>query len=375
VKHTGINPLITYGKVMKRKMIMMKKYFTAILILMVVFCTIYPAYACTSFAVYSDEPVYAMNFDYPETELRLVVEESKKMNVFFLQFMQGGRYQSTAGMNEKGLFTALQMQYPQLSGQSSRSGDEMFIYELAWSIDSNENVEDAMKALGNKRLVQMKGLTLHTMLADPEGNAVIAEAGIDGNELIPITDDFIVMTNFKNSDYKDIAYDKIPGIGSDRYIKAYEYISGNRDSFHFENALEGLKMNVQDGGSFPTLSSIVFVPAEKYAYIALHRDFDRLWKVSVEDKTIETFRGFEKHVKIQIPKNGVLASDLMNGNYEKYKLIDESDSVPAGKNTEENSSGKGNLQTYLFIIPAVAILLLLCVILIPRGKIRKNNSK
>lgn len=359
---------------MKRKMIMMKKYFTAILILMVVFCTIYPAYACTSFAVYSDEPVYAMNFDYPETELRLVVEESKKMNVFFLQFMQGGRYQSTAGMNEKGLFTALQMQYPELSGQSGRSGDEMFIYELAWSIDSSKNVDDALKALGNKRLVQMKGLTLHTMLADPEGNAVIAEAGKDGNELLPITDDFIVMTNFKNSDYKDIAYDKIPGIGADRYIKAYEYISGNRDSFHFENALEGLKMNVQEG-SFPTLSSIVFVPAEKCAYIALHRDFDRLWKVSIEDKTIGTFRGFERNVKIQIPENGVLASDLMNGNYEKYELIDESDSAPAAKYTEENSGNKGNLRTYLFIIPVVAILLLFCVILIPRGKIRKKKIK
>jgi hypothetical protein len=37
-------------------------------LILVTFICITPAYACTSFAVYSEQPLYAMNFDYSPTE-------------------------------------------------------------------------------------------------------------------------------------------------------------------------------------------------------------------------------------------------------------------------------------------------------------------
>lgn len=43
-------------------------------------------YACTSFAVFADRPLYGMNFDYPDVELRFTLTRVGDRKVFVMEF-------------------------------------------------------------------------------------------------------------------------------------------------------------------------------------------------------------------------------------------------------------------------------------------------
>ena len=53
------------------------------------------------------------------------------------------------------------------------------------------------------------------------------EEGNDANIVSPIHNDF----NFPNGDFRETDYNKVYGIGADRYICAHEYIHNNIHSF------------------------------------------------------------------------------------------------------------------------------------------------
>ena len=299
------------------------------LIAFTVLAVAYPVFGCTGFAVYRGQPIYGMNFDYPETEIRLMIEEGEGTELFTMQFQQGDGFASTVGMNASGLFASSQMQFPEQTGQSSRGADELFFFELFNCIRSCGSVADVLDFVENKRLRQWSGVTLHNLMADAAGNAFIAEAGREQNEFSPIDGDFIVMTNFKNFDFKDKTLDQVYGAGADRYVTACEYIDENLEGFGIDQAFETLRLTTQEG-SYPTLCSMVFAPKEQSVYVVLHRDFDRIWKISIPDSTIETDRGFDTDMRFYIPQDGVMASDLIDGNiaaYEIYAGPEESDAT------------------------------------------------
>lgn len=290
-----------------------------------------PALACTSFAFYGgDTPVYGMNFDYTPVAVRLSIEESGGPAYFSMQFAQGGRFSSTAGMNEDGLFTTLQMQFPELSGQDDCSIDELLVPEIYDCVGRYATVDDVLGFLEGKRLRQWSGVTLHSLLADATGSAVIAEAGDEENEFTPIDGDYIVMTNFKNADYRDVPYDEAVGIGADRYVTAWEYIRDHRDDFGVEQALECLRSAAQ-GGDYATRCSMVCVPGESAVYVALERDFDHIWKISIPERSIETYRGYGESMKFMIPGDGVPASALMDGDYAGLTPYEEAEPASAGE--------------------------------------------
>ena len=47
------------------------------------------SYACTSFAVFSSNNLYGMNFDYPDTDIRFVIHKTKAGKTFSLEFKEG----------------------------------------------------------------------------------------------------------------------------------------------------------------------------------------------------------------------------------------------------------------------------------------------
>ncbi len=55
---------------------------------------------------------------------------------------------------------------------------------------------------------------------------------------------------------------------------------------------------------------MAFDPHQKTIYISLEGDFDKIWKVSLETQTIETFRGFASFKRELIPPEGMSAADL-----------------------------------------------------------------
>lgn len=282
-----------------------------------------PAMACTSFAVYGQEPVYGMNFDwYLPTEMKFIVTHksiSGNFESFSLLFdYEGSDSVSTVMCN--GIFYSNQEQRPAPEGKSDYRELDVGEYYISQIIHEAMQTQIVLQAQGydigvpaiiaqyqEKKFVQTTPHGCHILVADPQGNAAIFELVDEGNEIVPIAGDFIVMTNFPNSAFKDGPYNQVSGTGAERYITAYEYIEQNLDSFDIDHAFRALKQTTQ---SF-TRCSLVCDPLKNNVYLALNNDFKHIWRISISDKTVETWRGFDKDIKLTIPSGGITDADLM----------------------------------------------------------------
>ncbi|MBN2394652.1 MAG: hypothetical protein JXR84_28230 [Anaerolineae bacterium] len=268
------------------------------------------SFACTSFAVYSNETVYGMNFDYPDTEIRFTINPSGSLKVFQMEFEQNG-WSPTVGMNSAGLFSSCQMLFPEVPAPASPGADELYPWQVYGEALFNfDSVADVAKFIEDKKVVHYS-VTLHDLFADTQGDAMIVEVGEKENAITRIEHDFIVMTNFPNKDFAGQSYETVEGVGSERYKIAYENIADHLVTFDVARGLDTLE-KVAISGEFSTQVSMVFAPERSEVYIALKRDFGKIWKVSIEDGTIETYSGFSKARNMDLGPAGVLASDLIN---------------------------------------------------------------
>ncbi len=271
-----------------------------------------PAYACTSFAVYFDQPIYGMNLDLPgDTDITFFIEEDEGgLRIFSPYFLYKGiTYGRNLVMTSRGQFRAVQEQYSSIIRSSLVGLSQAGMHDFLTSRMLQYDLAGTLEWLQGKRLVHYRGSRSHLLAADSDGKAAIFEVGEEGNEIIPITDDFIVMTNFKNSDFKDVPYDEIKAAGADRYIIAYEHILANRNNFDLTAALQGLEKTIQVGA---TKCSMVFLPNENNIYFALNGSFKRIWRLSLADNKVYTFQGFAESASYSVPREGLTAAFLLS---------------------------------------------------------------
>ncbi len=285
----------------------MKKILSGLLLCLLVVSV--PAFACSSFVVYFDEPIYGMNLDInSDIKIMLDEDEDSGLRIFSLYFSyRGACYGSNLVMTSKGQFRCLQEQYPLEAVKKTLGAHERYIGYILLHHMLAYDLDETLAGLEGIKLVQPPIGSGHILFADVDGKAAIIEVGKDKNEIISMVDDFLVMTNFKNSDFRDVAYDQIEAVGSERYQAIYKYILNNRDNFNLASAFEALSL-VATG---ITKCSMVFVPGENNIYFALNGSFEKLWRLSLTDKTIYTFKGFAEPQEYPVPREGIAASYLL----------------------------------------------------------------
>jgi hypothetical protein len=173
-----------------------------------------------------------------------------------------------------------------------------------------EKVLQAKDLLNNKQMVQAVGVSLHNLVADRFGDAIVVETGEIGNQITEIQDRYMVMSNFPIYQLKGKSYEEAEGIGSERYKIAHRYIRRNLKDFDVEKGMEVLKLAKNKSKTYTTRSSMVFDPDKKEIYICLEGNFDKVWKVSLENQSIETYHGFASFRREPIPAEGLSAADL-----------------------------------------------------------------
>jgi hypothetical protein len=264
--------------------------------------------ACTGFAVYSDRIFYGMNFDYdPSRELKFCVDTIGDSKVFCMQLeWERDYFVPIVAMNTKGLFGNVQMVFPEVPRRASVDG-EMGMTELLDAATTLGSCQDVIAILNDHEVV-MGTVSLHSLYADAYGDAMVVEVGPDDTAITRINGDFIVMTNFPLFQFADEPYDTVYGAGSDRYKTAYRYLMNHAKSFELEDGFSLLKSVVNHSTNAPTRCSMIFDPGGNEVYIALEGNFDKVWGISLENETVETFRGFER-ITMDIGE-GVLASEL-----------------------------------------------------------------
>ena len=265
--------------------------------------------ACTSFAVYSNKTVYGMNFDFKPNLLQIFSISSEiQGKVFHLRPFGFGE---VAGMNMQGLFASCQMLIPEENPPATRSKNQISTWIFHKMVLSRfEQVPQAKDLLNNRQMAQAIGTSLHNLVADRFGDAMVVETGETGNQITEIQDRYMVMTNFPIYQLKGKSYEDAEGIGSERYKIAHRYIRSNLKAFDTEKGMEVLKQAQSMSEIYPTRSSMVFDPYKKEIFICLEGNFDKIWKVSLVNQSIETWRGFASFRREPIPAEGVSDADL-----------------------------------------------------------------
>jgi hypothetical protein len=265
--------------------------------------------ACTSFAVYSDQTIYGMNFDYTSDVRRMFSISTGTQGKIF-HFRPYG-FGDMAGMNNKGLFVTCHGLTPAGKPPSTRSKEHISTWIFHQMVLSRfEQVPQVKAFLNQRKVVQSIGTSMHNLVADRFGDAIVVEAGGTENQITGIQDRYIVMSNFPNYQLIGKSYEDADGDGAERFKIAHQYIRSNFRDFDIEKDFEMLKLAKNKSELYATRCSMVFDPQKKEIYISREANFDKIWKVSLENQTIETYRGFASFKRQPIPAEGLLATEL-----------------------------------------------------------------
>lgn len=271
------------------------------------------AKACTSFAVYGNNIFYGLNLDWSNSELRFSIRQYQGYKYFQLDFLDGGNWLTSVGMNEFGYLTTFQVCDPRVNA-NIKDGENPMNFGTFYgnTIDNFTDVATVLDYLNstNRRLVQTLDISLHSLVAGVNGQAAVVESGIDSNMITNIEDNFIVMTNFNNHRFWGREYYEVSGLGAFRYQTAYEYISSRVGNFSLEDAVETLNRSKQSSGGTRTRCSMVFDPVNGFIYIMLQRNFSRIYRISLSENTFETYSGFDNYFSEVINEEGITSSQI-----------------------------------------------------------------
>ncbi|HTZ20894.1 MAG TPA: immunoglobulin domain-containing protein, partial [Opitutaceae bacterium] len=263
--------------------------------------------ACTSFAVFSRETWYGMNFDYTPTDIQLSITHSSGCTIFLVGFSGGGHI---AEMNDRGLFIDLQ-QLNYLTPQNFTIPDQSLEIRTLYSepIKSMSTVAEVTDYIGGRQVLNSWGVYSHALIADMTGAAMVVEPFANYTGITPISGQFLVMTNFPNYNFINQDYRSVYGVGADRYQTAYAYIRDHLEGFGYQDAFQVLQRTAQYSG-YPTRVSMVFNPTTREVFVCFSTDFTRVLKVSLATETIETYAGFDVSEVRRLDATGVFASTL-----------------------------------------------------------------
>ena len=271
---------------------------------------------CTSFAVYAEKTLYAMNFDFPDVELMFRLSTTHHQQIFYLCVKGGGVFHETTGMNAGGLFAASQILVAPFEinpqpGDTPVNPREVFYNALS----SVSSIDEVLTILGNRRLGYRTDRKGHYLYADRYGAACVLEPTTDGNAIYRATRPFIIMTNRPVHRDMDRAADHLARLGLDRYQTAQRIIQERFGTFDVEDAFGILQQTQLWKGRFKTLVSMVFDPHAKEVYLALRRDFGQIWRVCMQGHVVETYSGFGRYRQDEMGEDGITVSQLLETHF------------------------------------------------------------
>lgn len=288
---------------------------------------------CNSFAVYGDNPIYGMNFDYDDVELILKLVKVNDKIVFKLSFINENNapkpiHVCVAAMDTNGLFMNLQTLIPNdeklykvyykkinwlrlLFSKRSQSMLEIITPcftkgELSSTFADCNSTAEVQKAIIkiNHLYIPKKAVPKHHSLIADRKDAFIFEI-VDGkNNITKMDDTFIIMSNFPNGQFKGDNYNDVYGTGDTKYKQLYEYITKTIKSFDEYHAKSALEMVVNDN----TQASLIFLPAENIIKLYFKGEFNSEYTISLIDETILCN---EKGFSLKMNNEGTIHHELL----------------------------------------------------------------
>lgn len=293
---------------------------------------------CNSFAVYSEKAVYGMNFDYDNVTVKMKLVKEGNRKVFKLYFINISDAPipfeiCVAAMDDTGVFANIQTLIPNdeskyetyymknktlsnwfgvLFSKKSQVVEDIISpcfknEELSLTFKNVESANDILDKIKKTKhiFVPIIGVPKHhSLIADKSGNAFVFEI-IDGhNDITIIKENYIIMSNFPNGEFKDCSYKEVFGRGDECYKKLYEFIESKRNDFNEKDAKKALESVQNDN----TLVSMIFLPEEQKIEIYFNGEFKETFCFSFADEKMYLPNGNQ----ITIDINGSDVSDLIS---------------------------------------------------------------
>lgn len=281
------------------------------------------ASASTSFTINSELPLYGVNFDVNDTDLIFRVLDKNDTKIFYVQYVgilgeEMDSYLPIVAMNNKGFFVSCQIQSPAATYTYDQNIQTMEVGSLTLDAAAEYgSVDDIIIDIDGQLPINSEA-SLHSLFVDLTGATLIVEAG---NEVKKRDESFTLMTDLP-FDMKENKYSgTIPEEEKARYESVYNYIRKNISDFNVNKAFEVLKSSAQEWEGGGTKCSMVFDPTNREIYIAMNRNYTKIWKVLLEKATMETWKGFSKQKSVYIGE-GITSTEILHPDsfLQKYGL-------------------------------------------------------
>jgi len=178
-----------------------------------------------------------------------------------------------------------------------------------WEADG---LEDVSCFLDTVKLVQFEQIPLHLMLADSSGQAMIVEVGPDSNRAFPLGEgEYLAMANFSHWESRGLSGDGLAGAGADRYRAACRSLDAAGSSLDVDGALAVLEAALNESEGFPTRASMVMDPVAQRVYLSVEGDMERVWQISLADRTIGGYRGLPGDFSSDLPRDGITSAAIL----------------------------------------------------------------
>lgn len=225
---------------------------------------------CTGFMKKGEDLLYGFNLDIDPAVWNFSLYKNKE--IFTVGIKVGSTLYYTHGVNRHGRFSDL----PYMNGEDipAEKGKKRERIDLLTNryLRGQYSFDDVCKIVRDKAIVNVSGGSMHSLIGDENGRALLVEPGYGFRE---ITGDHAVISNFPIlatlSDYDN------PFYGKDRYDKAKEILEKSPASF---SAMDGMKLleNVKQEGPWGTKVSFVYSKNENAVYYCLDGDFEHIEK-------------------------------------------------------------------------------------------------
>lgn len=299
---------------------MLRKFFIFFFLLLILFIPINNISAQTSdnpqlsFVVFSKDTFYGMNLDNSSGELRFRINQENKQRVLFIDVLSDDGYYTIAAINDKSIFITYQniintitptflapQQFETLFGQ--------LLYDKVRIPDPNQPSFDSNSLIipGTNQLFASEFQKSFIIEATDQLPLIINK---DKNWMIlsPIPSSF----NNTNANL-DSSHPFLQRMRVEQEIR--KYVSDF-------SVLDGFKVLQAAQPNQERTASIVFDPGTNQIYVVLDKNFDKIWMINLDGATIETYSGFDKYHKGNIPELGITTNDLRILNFSNESLMD-----------------------------------------------------
>lgn len=265
------------------------------------------------FVVFSKDTYYGMNLDNSSGELRFRINQENKQRVLFIDVLKSDGYYTIAALNDKSIFTTYQNTIQNanpiyLAPQQFESLFGELLYEKIRIPDPTQPSFDI-----NSLLIQ--------------GTNQIFASEFQKSFIIESTNQIPLVSN-RNKDWMILSPNDTsatnlqptldPSQPNQQRIRVEEEIRKYISDF---SVMDGFKVLQSAQLNQENTASMVFDPSTNEVYIVLDKDFNKIWMINLDGATIETYSGFDKYHKGNIPELGITTNDLRILNFSNESLM------------------------------------------------------